>query len=584
MSIFQAIFSFQILIISTHLTTVSSQESHLKPTITSQPKSNETIELLKNEVQSTRIGKRELPAPPLPIPAQLKLRRRPAQKRTKPTYQRRRRRPSAKQQSQPKPVYGPPNYNYGDTLANYPGPNEIGYSYNTNNNNNFQQQTKFYNTLNPNFTYTPPYIPPSGDSYANYGSRQPQTYQQEFEPSAPSYPNSGQSFAEPPRPTQQQNIGYSYPTNSYIPIPQQQLNTYQTLPKQYRNEYVPPIPQKTIQQSINPYRNVIPTPSLELEYQTNGKNTYDTPISSYDVPLNYDEQRPTNYRSQTTEGYQQPPELPNTYDQESFNLFAKDKYNRAIIHSQPIDFIPERNYFDVNYGSRKKTPPPTNLNAFANLDDDLPDDDYIDEIITTTIAPTRRRRYRRRRPSTAPPSHNLDTDDLRDSYNSGSKINQVVVRPDFQKISKPMELKGQTNFVLNSAKNNFKPTESSARNKFDIISIEKSKSHSYYGGTMATDIDSSQMNIVSSGIFVGSEHDAGTVSGARNGYVVKDSNFSDRNDVFFDRYNAAGFKSVRHRDKSLRSVDTTTKTTTTLVWDGKNLPKNHKITSRDRTV
>lgn len=323
-----------------------------------------------------------------------------------------------------------------------------------------------------------------------------------------------------------------------------------------------------------------------MEYQQNGKNSYDTPISSYDVPINYDEPRPNNYRSQTTEGYQQPPELPNTYDQESFNLFAKDKYNRAIVqNSQPIDFIPEINYFDGNYGKRRKTPPPTNLNAFANLDDDLPDDDYIDEIITTTVAPTRRRRYRKRRPSTPPP-HNLDTDDLRDSYNSGSKLNHVVVRPDFQPISKPMELKGQTNYVLNSAANNFKPTESSqpvyGRNNFNILSIEKSKSQSYYGGTMASDIDSSQMNVVSSGIFVGSDQDVGN-AGNRNGYVVKDSSFADRNDVFFDRYNAAGFKSIR--EKSNRAVDTTTKATPpTPVWDGKSLPKNHKITSRDMTV
>lgn len=430
--------------------------------------------------------------------------------------------------------------------------------------------------MNPNFTYTPPYIPPSGDSYANYGARQPQTYQQEFEPSAPSYPT-GHSFAEPPRPpSQQQNIGYSYPTNSYNT--QQQLNSYQTLPKQYKNP---------IQQSVNPYRNVIPTPSLELEYEQNGKNSYDTPISSYDVPLNYEEKRLNNYRSQTTEGYQQPPELPDTYDQESFNLFAKDKYNRAIVHqhSQPIDFIPQTNYFDGNYGNRKKTPPPTNLNAFANLDEDLPDDDYIDDIITTTIAPTRRRRYRKRRPSTPPP-HNLDTDDLRDSYNSGTKLHHVVVRPDYQKISKPMELKGPTNFVLNSAAN--KPTESSetvyGRNNFDILSIQQSKSHSYYAGTMASDIDSSQMNVVSSGIFVGSEQDVGNNSGTvRNGYVIKDKNFADRNDVFFDRYNAAGFKSTRHKEKSQRSVDSTTMPTP-LVWDGKNLPKNHKITSRDITV
>lgn len=177
---------------------------------------------------------------------------------------------------------------------------------------------------------------------------------------------------------------------------------------------------------------------------------------------------------------------------------------------------------------------------------------------------------------------------MRDSYNSGSKLNHVVVRPDFQKISKPMELKSQTNFVLNSAGNNFKPTESSetvyGRNNFDILSIQQSKSHSYYAGTMASDIDSSQMNVVSSGIYVGSEHDAGNNSGTvRNGYVIKDNNFADRNDVFFDRYNAAGFKSTRQKEKSSRSVQSTTKTAP-VVWDGKSLPKNHKITSRDRTV
>lgn len=167
-----------------------------------------------------------------------------------------------------------------------------------------------------------------------------------------------------------------------------------------------------------------------------------------------------------------------------------------------------------------------NTSFGANIE--VPSDEYVDELLRSDIVSTTKRTTPRRRVNDRPTSapHYLDTEDLRDAFSSGSaSYPQALQRP---KETFGTRIKGKIstdtikakNFVLLSAANNrtelhhppviaanpplspsylfgknvparlptVRTTNGAAKNRtksIQIISIQKSQSHSYYAGTMA---------------------------------------------------------------------------------------------------
>lgn len=235
-----------------------------------------------------------------------------------------------------------------------------------------------------------------------------------------------------------------------------------------------------------------------------------------------------------------PPTLPNQYDQEQFNTPTKANPNHRpyfddianfqsffddVSESQNVQIKSRNNHKNSNYNY---------LAAFnsGNIKDSTPNR-YENDFKTTTMAtvatsPKRQKNRRRKRPKVASTTpHILDSDALRNAYgdNSGDfhqvaltaedfleyepkrshsyqKSIEATARTEFRQPSRPPL--PSTNFVLlssgnadknrnaaatdakrvNTGKNNHSPSQNKNRETFDIISIQKSKSKSYYGGTV----------------------------------------------------------------------------------------------------
>lgn len=381
----------------------------------------------------------------------------------------------------------------------------------------------------------------------------------------------------------------------------------------------------------------------------NYKNPYQTPITSYEAPIQHDSTKttynidapenqfePTIYRppqhfwnesvkTTTQRNKYLPPVLPTAYDQNQFNNFANENQHSNNYNDQS-DFLDSdgdySNLFDVSHEFKKipktkltKTYAGTNLkSADSSIESvEVPSDEYVDELISapTTKKPrTRRRRPRPTAVSTTP--HILDTEDLRDAFSSGSVRYSLSVNPNENGAKNAVRAQSKIakdkNFVLISSANNrtgnkqypsryqssFDPIndvkeflqtdldsagKSNTSNRgIEILSIQQSKSHSYYAGTVAPPplfkqkginarydqpkYDDSMFNVVSTNVRMANKStNLKLATGATGSRRTKKQNFNDKEEKIGDDL-------------------TTAKEIDPIFWNGLRLPENHKLAKR----
>lgn len=239
---------------------------------------------------------------------------------------------------------------------------------------------------------------------------------------------------------------------------------------------------------------------------------------------------PTHQQYETP-GYKEPPKYLPPVQQDPFAIkpTSHDDFRRQNFENNYDDYETFVNEAAESKKIQKSTSKQSehfesgigNTSVGGNIE--VPSDEYVDELLRSdTVSSTTRRTTPKRRVNdrTTPAPHILDTEDLRDAFSSGSvSYPQALERP---KGAFGTRIKGKTdtikakNFVLLSAANNrteshhppviaanpsyqfgknasarlpsVRATEGAAKNRtksIQIISIQKSQSHSYYAGTMA---------------------------------------------------------------------------------------------------
>lgn len=370
--------------------------------------------------------------------------------------------------------------------------------------------------------YTKSNQPPQAQIQDSYGPPQ----QQLHDAYGPPHQQPHDAYA-PPQQQQQQHDTYRPPVTSY------DAPTYDG--KSNSGKFAEPPPEEYNSHGISEsaHEQYVPQSHPPRHTPNNIPQTSYKPANHYEEPL-YNAAAEESGEEEHDNQYL-PPTLPDSYDQ---NQFAFPKSN----HHNPSIYSPAKDYGSyVDYGlygngqeSKKvltKKPQPfsfKNNSSYSNVD--IPSDDYVDDLLhksaagtttTTTKKPTKRRsRY----PPTTNTPHILDTDDLRDAFSSGSASYSLSVQPEnegnfgartnndkrFGKQKNNQEVK---NFVLLAATNNrttdvttepsvrsaptssesinnvnrVKNSRNTSRNKpkdIQIISIQKSQSHSYYAGTV----------------------------------------------------------------------------------------------------
>lgn len=437
--------------------------------------------------------------------------------------------------------------------------------------------------------------PQSPSSYENQRPQSPPSYENQRPQGPPSYENQ-----RPPGPTkkfQNQQQG-------------QQQGQFET---DYSSSYDAPFQFQQTRVSTSPPRiKTIPT----------RPNFHANNIPDYDDG---------QVESSTNTGNFAQPVLPNTYDQEEFEAFTRQR--QKVIRQQQQqqqqpkefnrfeDFIP---FFDspeenVRVPKRPKKrpttttprprpppPPPPPVEIEEDEDEEeAPDEDYLDEIISRPSKPPPTR-YRKKRPRTTSTPHVLDTDDLRDAFSSGSVQFAMAVKPDDMgtpmQRNKNQKSKSSTNRKkpqVTAYDNDMAPQVRAAQrpndqnDRFDIISIQKSHSQTLFENTLAPPSWQSVPNGIQSRYdtnFNFPDVVARPVSQAptpNHNFELKfkhnmnnhkyEAN-PDRSDTFVqsDGQSDNGIGTVKEEDTTER-ISTSLATISTTLWDGRILPKNHKM-------
>lgn len=372
------------------------------------------------------------------------------------------------------------------------------------------------------------------------------------------------------------------------------------------------------------------------------QNQYETAISSYDAPYQFKQtfnsgpgrvqsistQQNVNANevpdyeddqlesSTNTDNFAQPV-LPNSYDQEEFEAFAKQK--RKLLLQQQKDFKRFEeftSFFDKTEESlRIPTKPKRKPQATAETDDfdDAPDDDYLDEIVgrPTTKRPTR---FRKKKTRTTASPHVLDTDDLRDAFSSGSVKYSMAVKPDDmgppvqtirQKKKSPKPSRAQVadqqqqpQQTNNKKKAKIRPLQQPKNNanQFDIISIQQSLSPSSYDGNVNhPNWNAGTSNSKQNGIqnrYDSQNFGIGDAIGRPEVRPPKITNHNynvnhdigkhkyestDRLDTFDQAEDQEDDAIGTVEEQSSVKIPTSPATKGTTLWDGKTMPKNHKM-------
>lgn len=558
----------------------------------------------------------------------------------------------------------PPSTSYGVPVAPIHQPSQTSSIH-----QHQQSQSQITQTSNNNQTPQESYISNLYQSFSTPTKSQPvQTFQNNFQNLQPTFSNAGFSntvsqINQNVGGTNFQNVGPGN-FNSGISQPpsvdpsiveiinkfnQNALNTLTY--KSYATSHPPHVKHPAASVTISSSKEIIlnrkPSAGKFAEPPANYPNPYQTPVTSYDVPIQHDSSQtmynidepenqfqPTLYQSPqnawhpkestTTERNKYlPPTLPTVYDQSQFNSFSNDN-DYANNYKEQNDFLDSDGdygpFLNVPHESKKvaKTKLSKTYGGTSLKQDDtvvesveIPSDEYVDELISVPTTKKPRTRRRRPRPTGNPSTthHILDTEDLRDAFSSGTVQYSLSVNPNGKSSSSRSGSKSQAkiakdkNFVLLSAANTNrnwsrpypKRPESSLdpindvkeflrsepENKpkgnnthgIEILSIQKSRSHSYYAGTVPPTVevkpkqisarydqpkyDDSMFNVVSTNVRMASNPNAKLAgSGSRR---TKKQNFEESGEV--------------GDGKSSREIDP-------IYWNGSRLPDNHKLAKR----
>lgn len=436
----------------------------------------------------------------------------------------------------PGTVYNPPPINYNPVQANY----------------------KPIPIQPPATSYGVPIAPPlNAYTYQN-------AYQNQYAGYAPSIAQNSGSYINP----------------SSISI----TNGAANMPGRFA-EPLPPINQQQLSNVDANYNNV------QSSYDVTPKNTRPTKrkntkvnskrVSPKPPPLNTDEEianddEHNDYYGESYSFYKTMPQpsLPNTYDQEEFHTVKKPRKQSK----QGSDYYYERDE-KIRTTKRPKQPVEVTLR--------IPDEDYLDDLVK--VVQTTRRPKKKSRPTTA---HVLDTEDLRDAYDNNSAYYPSKTKKNKARTKQPGDY---DNYEDDNADEDYE------NDRVSSVNSKEDKTKSADSDSNSDQSSPEQYWDKSSSIYkqygIRARNDHFPIGGS---YEVRDYNngfrpirSQDRSDIYVA--SPSNIRTTHVRDvnppikntfsngngnrisSTLHSFTPTTQPTTLFVWDGKKLPRNHKL-------
>lgn len=298
------------------------------------------------------------------------------------------------------------------------------------------------------------------------------------------------------------------------------------------------------------------------------------------------------------------PNLPNSYDQEEFHTVTKNKRKPTRPQKSGQSFS---SYYERGPAKRSKATTTTTTTTttrspyedYTEAHFEIPDDDYVDDLFRTQAQTTTKRPTPRPKKPTKPTTqHVLDTDDLRDAFESSNRLQNAK--------SKSKVNRNRAYQQAPQRQHNYYDED-----EFDddeaIIDIDSNERM-----TVMRKIPKTRQKPNSSGSSIAKQIERGTLtppalgtksSYKQSGIQSRNDNFSytggiaysgfrpfmkpakreeDRSDLFDpnesrNKYDIGIAKDVQSGERISTTLRTTTKSSTPYVWDGKILPKNHKM-------
>lgn len=378
----------------------------------------------------------------------------------------------------------------------------------------------------------------------------------------------------------------------------------------------------------NLYEGQVSSYDVPLNYvSTEPKPTFKKkPVTSYKFPTeNFESESFENNPSSSFQSYL-PPQLPESYNEEDFSGVTRNRhqenppdYSGEYVNSeealeQPLTFSFKKP------SSNSVTRKPVKVfrqttsaqEAFEN---------FVRELrpsLTTASPPTAPSTMYLPQPTTRRPrlptasqrprlrptiTHNLDTDDLREAYieNSGSQedytydhepVNFESMRyhPSSSDSRPSASDKKPHNFVLVSSANREKHHTTSTENypkhhpgflakpsNIDIISIQPSKSKSYYAGSTTPSTRPPRANHRGTH----RQYTKSQISRQDDFSLLHGENYNSNPPISSQKFNPALHFTKTFSSKITQPYHSNHRYHQQVMWNGQELPKNHKITNRD---
>lgn len=393
-------------------------------------------------------------------------------------------------------------------------------------------------------------------------------------------------FAEPP-PLNEQELA-----NVDDQLYRKPQSSYDATPKMRRSSTTAKPPPTRRPNKVHSKRVTTPAPKIAPQ---NSREEFDYDVGAAD---DGDDDDASSYVVRSKPMPQ--PALPNSYDQEEFHTVTKGK--RKPSRTPQKNFDDFASYFDQTEIGRKpkkpkvqRTPPTQQMDYVTESNFEIPDEDYVDDLVRTQTpqTPAKKRPLpssptRPKRPTKTTTPHILDTEDLRAafaadlanqqfSFNSGkSRRNTNRNRYQQQQQLQQQEQQQQDDDfddddeeIVEIDSNERKtvvrkvPRKSTRQNQSTAHRIEQ--------GTLQPP----------------SAWNKNTFYYKQQGIQSRNDNFAYGNDPIFRHAfpfhpssiltNGADPNSGERISSTLRTSIATTPTSALYVWDGKTMPKNHKM-------
>lgn len=296
------------------------------------------------------------------------------------------------------------------------------------------------------------------------------------------------------------------------------------------------------------------------------------------------------------------PSLPNSYDQEEFHTVTKSKRKPTRPQKSAPNFT---SYYDRGPVKRPKTTTTTTTTTTPSPYDEyteeshfeVPDDDYVDDLFRTQAQTTTKRPIPRpKKPTKATTPHVLDTDDLRDAFETSNRLQNSKSRPKtnrnraFQQVLPREPYYEEDDFDEDEAVVDIDSNErmtvvrKAPKNQQRPKTASSTIAKQIERGTLTPPALGTRSSYKQQGIQSRNDNFAYSGGIAYSGfrpYTRPPTREEDRSDLF-DPSKARTRQDIGivKDGQSGERISTTLRTTTKslYVWDGKTLPKNHKMT------